>query len=190
MKKIISDCDGVLLDWCFAFDIWMGEQGYVRMPETDHYFSQSKRYNIPEKEALEQVNLFNQTGVLGFVPAYKDSVEYVTRLAREGYRFDVITMIGPDKYAHKLRKANLRHLFGDVFDEIYCAGDFKQPKKEILEERYKGTNYVWIEDRVDYAIQGDEVGLNTFMMDHPYNREYKGQRVKNWKELYDTTFRS
>ena len=63
-------------------------------------------------------------------------------------------------------------------------------RKEILEERYKGTNYVWIEDRVDYAMQGDEVGLNTFMMDHPYNREYKGQRVKNWKELYDTTFRS
>ena len=74
MKKIISDCDGVLLDWCFAFDIWMGEQGYVRMPETDHYFSQSKRYGIPEQEALEQVNLFNQTGALGFIPAYKDSV--------------------------------------------------------------------------------------------------------------------
>ena len=53
---------------------------------------------------------------------FKDSVEYVTRLAaREGYRFDVVTMIGKDKYAHRLRKINLQHLFGDVFDEIYCA---------------------------------------------------------------------
>ena len=23
MKKIITDCDGVLLDWAFAFDVWM-----------------------------------------------------------------------------------------------------------------------------------------------------------------------
>ena len=115
-KKIITDCDGVLLDWCFAFDIWMSEQGYVRMPETDQYFSQAKRYGIPEKEALEQVHLFNETGVLGFVPAYKDSVEYVSKFAREGWRFEAISMIGPDKYAQQLRKTNLRHLFGDIFD--------------------------------------------------------------------------
>ena len=67
---------------------------------------------------------FNQTGALGICPTYKDSVEYVTRLAVESYRFDVVTMIGKDKYAHRLRKINLQHLFGDVFDEIYCAGDF------------------------------------------------------------------
>ena len=130
MKKIITDCDGVLLDWCFAFDIWMKEQGYVRFPETDQYFAQSRRYGIDEDEALEQVHKFNETGVLGFVPAYKDSVEFVTKFAREGWRFEVITMIGKDKYAHQLRKANLKHLFGDVFDYIYCAGDFRKPKKD------------------------------------------------------------
>ena len=42
-------------------------------------------------------------------------------------------MIGKDKNAHQLRKANLKHLFGDVFDYIYCAGDFRKPKKEILQ---------------------------------------------------------
>ena len=52
MKKIVTDCDGVLLDWAFAFDVWMREQGYFRLPNTDHYFEQSKRYGIPEKEAL------------------------------------------------------------------------------------------------------------------------------------------
>ena len=90
---------------------------------TSDDFEQSKRYGIQETEALEQVHKFNETGVLGFIPAYKDSVEYVTKFAREGWRFEVITMIGKDKFAHKLRQANLRHLFGDVFDYIYCAGE-------------------------------------------------------------------
>lgn len=186
MKKIITDCDGVLLDWAFAFDVWMREQGYFRLPNTDRYFSQAKRYGIDEKEAFDQINLFNQTGALGFIPAYKDSVEYVTRLAREGWRFDVITMIGKDKYAHRLRKINLQHLFGDVFDEIHCSGEFTESKKGVL-EKYKGSGLVWIEDRVDYAIDGDEMGLKTYIMDWPYNREYEGRRVSSWKEIYDTT---
>jgi len=190
MKKIVTDCDGVLLDWAFAFDVWMREQGYFRLPNTDHYFDQSKRYGIPEKEALEQVHMFNQTGALGFIPAFKDSVEYVTKLANEGWRFDVITMIGKDKYAHRLREINLKHLFGDVFDNIHCSGDFTKPKKQTLEELYKGEKFIWVEDRVDYAKDGDEVGLTTYIMDWPYNREYKGRRVKSWKELYDTAFRS
>ena len=186
MKKIITDCDGVLLDWAFAFDVWMREQGYFRLPNTDHYFSQAKRYGIDEKEAFDQINLFNQTGALGFIPAYKDSVEYVTKLAREGWRFDVITMIGKDKYAHRLRKINLQHLFGDVFDEIHCSGEFTESKKGVL-EKYKDSGLVWIEDRVDYAIDGDEMGLKTHMMDWPYNREYEGRRVSSWKEIYDST---
>ena len=185
MKKIITDCDGVLLDWAFAFDVWMREQGYFRLPNTDHYFSQAKRYGISENEALDKVHEFNQTGALGYIPAYKDSVEYVTRLGREGWRFDVVTMIGKDKYAHRLRKINLQHLFGDVFDEIYCAGDFRKPKKEILKP-YTGLNYIWVEDRLDYANDGLEVGLDTIVMDWPYNREgWEGKRVKSWKEIYD-----
>ena len=190
MKKIITDCDGVLLDWAFAFDVWMREQGYFRLPNTDHHFHQSKRYGIPEDEALEKVHEFKQTGALGFIPAFKDSVEYVTRLAREGWRFDVVTMIGKDKYAHRLRTINLQHLFGDVFDDIYCAGDFRKPKKEIL-QKYSNTNYIWIEDRIDYAKDGQEVGLKTYLMDWPYNREgWTGPRVKSWKDIYDATHRS
>ena len=65
MKKIVTDCDGVLLDWAFAFDVWMREQGYFRLPNTDHHFSQAKRYGIPEDEALSLVHDFNQTGALG-----------------------------------------------------------------------------------------------------------------------------
>ena len=29
--KIITDCDGVLLDWAYAFDVWMGEHGHKRL---------------------------------------------------------------------------------------------------------------------------------------------------------------
>jgi hypothetical protein len=50
---------------------------------------------------------------------------------------------------------------------------------------------MWIEDRIDYAKDGLEVGLKTYLMDWPYNREgWTGPRVKSWKDIYDATHRS
>ena len=190
MKKLILDCDGVLLDWGYAFEVWMADQGNIKLPDTDKYFNMAKRFGISNDESYEKVIEFNNTGVLGYLPAYKDAVEYVTRFKREGWSIEVISMIGPDKYANRLRKMNLIRLFGDIFDYIYCAGHFTQPKKDLLAERYKDSNYIWVEDRLDYAQQGLEIGLDTYVMDHPYNREWTGKRIQNWKELYDTTQQS
>jgi len=39
-------------------------------------------------------------------------------------------------------------------------------------------------------MDGKSVGLQTIVMDWPYNRDgWDGPRVKNWKEIYDTTQR-
>ena len=57
-KKIITDCDGVLLDWCYAYDIWMSEQGYQRQPDTDHSFNQTVRYGISEEDMIDTIKSF------------------------------------------------------------------------------------------------------------------------------------
>ena len=110
-KKIIVDCDGVLLDWAYAFDVWMREQGYHRLPNTSHYYDQSLRFGIDDKIALNQVRKFNESGCVGFIPAYKDSVEYINKLHKLGWKFEVISCLDKDKYAQKLRVNNLIHLF-------------------------------------------------------------------------------
>jgi len=188
--KIITDCDGVLLDWVFAFDVWMSEQGYQKLPDANQHFYQTKRYAISEQDALNFVKRFNESGSVGYIPAYKDAVEYVTKFAKQGYRFEVISSLHMDKYAQKLRIENLKHLFGDVFDYIDCSLDFTKGKKNILSQRYINTGYIWLEDSVSHAEAGDEIGMTTYIFDHPYNQHYKGRRVKNWKELYDATSRS
>lgn len=183
-KKIITDCDGVLLDWAFAFDVWMAEQGYLRLPDTDYTFYQTIRYGIPEDEALDCVKRFNESGAVGFLPPFRDSQEYVKKLADEGWRFEVISSLHIDKYAQKLRARNLRHLFGDIFDHIDCSLDFTKGKLDHLEKRYQNQKYFWIEDSVSHAVSGQQVGLRSVIMDHAYNKKWDGERVMNWKELY------
>ena len=183
-RKIIVDCDGVLLDWAYAFDVWMYEQGYERLNNTDEYYDQSLRYGIDRRIANNQVKKFNESGCVGFIPAYRDAVEYVNKLYHRGWRFEVISCLDKDKYAQKLRAKNLRHLFGDVFDFIDCSLDFTVGKEQYLFDKYDGTGYYWIEDSVNHAISGAKVGLNSIIMDHPYNQEWEGLRVKSWKEVY------
>ncbi len=183
-KRIILDCDGVLLDWAYAFDVWMVEHGYSKISNTNQYYEQTRRYGISQVEAVSQIKKFNESGCVGFIPAFRDSVEYVTKLSKLGWKFEVISCLDRDKYAQKLRQKNLLHLFGDVFDFIDCALDFTVGKEQYLLDRYKGKNYYWIEDSVDHAESGKRVGLNSIVMDHPYNKEWDGPRVKNWKDIY------
>ncbi len=57
-------------------------------------------------------------------------------------------------------------------------------KESYLVERYSGSGYYWIEDSVKNAESGLKSGLNSVIMNHDYNKEWKGPRVKNWKEIY------
>lgn len=184
-KKILVDCDGVLLDWAYAFDIWMKEHGYKRIPNTNFHYSQELRYGIGKDEAFRQIKRFNESGCIGFIPAYKDSVEYVTKLSNLGWRFDVISSLDNDKYSQKLRRKNLIHLFGEVFDFIDCGLDYNIGKESYLIDKYKNKNYYWIEDSVNNAESGVKAGLKSIIMDHAYNKEWKGLRVKNWLEIYE-----
>lgn len=183
-KKIITDCDGVLLDWAYAFDVWMGEHGYKRLPNTNHLYDQDLRYGISREQSYDLIKQFNESGCVGFIPAYKDSVEYVNKLHSLGWKFEVISCLDQDKYAQRLRERNLIHLFGNVFDFIDCSLDYKIGKKEYLLDRYNGKNYYWIEDSISHAQSGKEIGLESVIMDHEYNKDWNGLRVKNWKDIY------
>ena len=81
----------------------------------------------------------------------------------------------------------------DVFDFINCGLDHTESKGDYLLSRYSGKSYYWIEDSVNHAQSGKTIGLKSVIMDHDYNREWKGLRVKNWKDFYlliknDTTY--
>ena len=53
---------------------------------------------------FRQIKRFNESGCVGFIPALRDSVEYVTKLNRLGWDFEVISCLDKDKYAQKLRE--------------------------------------------------------------------------------------
>ena len=60
-------------------------------------------------------------------------------------------------------------------------------KDEALEE-YRDSGCFWIEDKVENAELGVELGLETILIEHGHNEDYENeniQKVTHWKEIYD-----
>jgi hypothetical protein len=183
-KVILTDADGVLLNWGYAFDVWMHEKGY-RVSDKFAY-DISELYGIPKAEAKRLVRDFNESAAVGFIPPLRDAIQYVKKLHEEhGYVFHLITSLSKDQNAQRLRTLNIQKLFGETAFEKFIYLDTGADKDEVLAP-YEGTEYVWIEDKVENAVAGAKVGLEPLVMEHAYNMDCKDfPLMKNWKDVYE-----
>jgi hypothetical protein len=189
-KIILTDCDGVLLNWEWAFCIWMEQHGYEQIPDGNQEYNISKRFRIQEKEGKALVNRFNESAAIGFLPALRDSIYYVKRLHEEhGYEFHCITSLSLDPSAKKLRQMNLEKMFGPTAFTVLECLDTGADKDEFLDEHYADTGYYWIEDKMANAVAGLNVGLSPILIEHGWNMNDSVpvgmKKVVKWKEIYE-----
>ena len=187
-KLILTDADGVLLDWEWAFNVWMQEHGFEEVAGSKLNYDMSVRYGIPREQVKKLIRIFNESAAIGFLPALRDAMYYVKRLHEEyGFRFHCITSLSLDPNAQKLREMNLNKLFGtSAFERIVCL-DTGADKEEALQE-YEGTGCYWLEDKPENAIAGYNAGLKSLLIEHGHNMHYYHEGitvVKNWKHIYE-----
>lgn len=184
-KCILTDADGVLFDWEYAFDQWMKRHGYVKHNSGDYKIHIN--YDLDEKETKRLIRMFNESAWIRKLPPLRDAIHYVKKLHSEhGYIFHCITSLSNDDYSQHLRTKNLREMFGDSVFEKYIYLDTGADKDDVLEQ-YRDTGCWWIEDKPENADVGLSVGLSSLLVNHDHNRDYTGQatRVHNWKEIYN-----
>ena len=188
-KIILTDADGVLLNWEYAFSCWMNQQGYEKQPGSSFQYDIAVAFNLESNnKGHKLVKRFNESAAMGFLPALRDSVHYVKKLHEEhGYEFRCITSMSTDKHAFKLRRMNIEKLFGlSAFTKLTCLAT-GAPKDDALAE-YKDSNYFWIEDKLDNAVAGLKQGLRPILVEHGHNMNEELpegiHKVVNWKENY------
>jgi hypothetical protein len=187
-RLILVDADGVLLDWEYAFNIWMQEHGFEEVAGSKFSYEMSERYGIPKDQVRKLIRLFNESAAIGFLPALRDAMYYVKRLHEEhGYRFHCITSLSTDPNAVKLRERNLAKLFGKTAFELVVCLPTGAHKDDALAE-YQDTGCWWIEDKPENAEAGYRAGLKPLLIEHGHNMNYIQdhiQLVKNWREIYN-----
>lgn len=183
---ILTDVDGVLLNWEHSFDIWMKSRGHRRVENHSDFYDTHIRYGITRDQKNDLVKNFNESANIGFLPPLRDAAYYVRKLHEKyGFVFHVITSLSLNPYAQHLRTENLKRVFGETVFEKFIYLDTGADKDEAL-SAYTGTGLVWVEDKIENAQAGVKVGLSSVLIEHPYNASCKDiVRIKNWRELYE-----
>ena len=183
---ILTDCDGVLVDWLYAFDMWMGRKGFKKIHE--EVYDLHECYGIEKNECKKLVQFFNESAAVADMPPLRDAIKYVKKLHEEkGYVFHCITSLSLDPHDAKLREKNIRALFGETaFEKIICL-DTGADKDEALMP-YLDSGCLWVEDKPENAVVGAKMGLTALLIEHDHNVDFVADdviKVKNWKEIYE-----
>ena len=100
----------------------------------------------------------------------------------------MIKSLSLDKHACRLRRMNTEKLFGETAFEDYTFLDTGEDKDDAL-DKYRDTGMIWIEDKVENANLGAELGLETLLMEHGHNMNRDLHEdvtvVKDWKGIYE-----
>jgi FMN phosphatase YigB (HAD superfamily) len=120
-KIILTDADGVLLDWEWAFSVWMSQRGYFTKPNgKNSYYLHDQYEDLDQHEAKQLIRIFNESAAIGFLPSLRDATYYVKRLHEEhGFKFHCITSLSNDTNAQKLREMNIKKIFGKNLLKLY-----------------------------------------------------------------------
>lgn len=175
-KKIIVDCDGVLLNW---YDPFLEYHGF-----TSEEFKQLEQDD--PRASIGLVGSFNKSARIGFLEPMNDQCEWGMKyLSLMGYEIHCLTAFGGNEWSQKLREENIRRFFPMVRTVTFL--DLESSKKEKL-EAYKcepGTPY--IEDHIRHAYTGDDLGFKSFLINRFYNQKDERDsniiRVDDWPEI-------
>lgn len=185
-KVILTDCDGVLMNWEYAFTVWMNQHFEDQEVVDPDSYDVGTRYGLTKERKNELVRFFNESAAIGFLPPLRDSMYYVDLLHRKhGYTFHMITSLSKDESAQKLRIQNTKKLFGETAFTKFIFEDTGADKDDVLAP-YADTGLLWIEDKLENAELGDHLGLESVVIEHAHNMHNKVfPTFSKWKYLYE-----
>ena len=185
-RIILTDVDGVLLEWEFHFTKWMVSRGYKLKDNFVSEYDMQKRFEDNTVDIKVKIREFNRSAWMSTQPPMPDSQTWVKLLHAEGWTFIPITSQTSDIPAQELRKRRLEELFGKNVFQNYFIFDTGSGKDSALAE-FHGTGLWWVEDKWTNALAGLKFGLKPLFINHAYNQEYSHPditRVNNWQEIH------
>ena len=186
-RIILTDVDGVLLEWENHFTKWMISRGAKLKNEFKAEYDMQRRFVDATEDIKLAIREFNKSAWMGTQPPMPESQTWVKLLHAEGWTFIPISSQTSDIPAQELRKRRLEELFGEYAFYNFHILETGQDKDNVHAE-FHGTGLWWIEDKWTNALAGLKYGLKPLFIDHPYNREYSHPditRVNNWKQIHE-----
>lgn len=186
-RDLLLDCDGVLLDWLGGF-IRFAEHVLKKKldPNGPSDFNLSGWLGVSQEKMLGLIDAFNsgEDGYFGELQPLPGAVEALQAAHAQGRILSIITACANTPSVIAQREQNLVNVFGKIFGDIHAVG-MKESKSTLLKSY---DNVIWIEDKMENAVMGAEIGHPTYLIRASHNAKYDGNvshDLMTWVDGWD-----
>ncbi len=192
-KTLVTDCDGVLLQWLthvpdFVEDLGLDAshlkdclKGNQFIPFFDLFAATN------EKEAFERLEAYQTSEYLKKLPVIENGSEKVISDLSKEYEIIVVTSFSENPIAQKNRAENLELRFGNSISDLICLPQ-SADKTEVLKDLAKSRDVkIWLDDQIKHVHHGINAGIDSYQYTHGMECGRNTGEVKeidSWKKVH------
>jgi len=194
MLNIITDVDGVLLDWFNGFERWIVDVKGIKPlhDTTPSKYALTDKYPLTSKEIVDYIAEFNSSEYFSQLKPVDGSIEFLSMLLLDKTK-NIVWLSsgateGKEEECFDMRAKNLKECFGVDMPGTLLP---MSAKKDECLKKYKeefGYDMVFIEDSLDHAKTAIKLGIKTILLGYSYNTTHYSSKLlykaKNWSEIY------
>lgn len=185
-RIILTDVDGVLVDWFSQFPYFIKNKGFcaeesLRRYAAGEWVTLENSLDVSSDHAMELMEEFCTSTHIRYLTAMPDAIAVVNRLKHK-YDFVGVTAISNHPDAIKYRMENLDFWFPGAFSKMHCVG-CNAPKLDTL---MKYDNTFWIDDSPHHVHEGILAGHTSIRLVRDSREQTRiTLQADNWYEIED-----
>lgn len=187
-KAIVVDADDTILDFGSRVREFYNHHHGKQVIGKSLTWGLCDWLDIEEGKDREVLEAFMGSWQCGALDPLPGTTRVLPKLLQQGYDIFVVTACGQDPQVHALRKANLYHVFGDIFEQIMFV-DFEGSKVDCLDKISETHDiHAFVDDKYQNIKEAQDAGYYEacVMIKQPHNRQYREEDVlcaHDWYEI-------
>jgi 5'(3')-deoxyribonucleotidase len=191
-KTLVTDCDGVLLQWLthvpdFVADLGLDTshlkdcfKGNKFIPFSDLFMA------TDEAEAFSRLEAYHESDYLKKLPIMELGADRVVENLSKEYEIIVVTSFSESVIAQKNREENLMLRYGNAISDLICLPQLAD-KTEVLKDLAKSRDVkIWLDDQIKHVHHGINAGIESYQYTHGMDCGRNTGEVKelnSWKKV-------
>lgn len=183
IDNVISNFNEVLLEEYLIHDKEIGKRGIIN--KNAEYI----RRGMFDWSEIEEKTFYKQNieRIVKKLNPIEGAREYIDKLKKDGHKIYIITGRDNGDYSNPYDMTkDWLDKFHIYYDKLILTNAYKNDKHGKSEKCIENNVDIMIDDSVNICMDSINYGIETLIMDTPYNRQVNNiKRVHSWKEIYD-----